>query len=120
MQNPHADIIEKFKKEGKIEYSSQNDDADAIDEDEDKEKERKKRLSKRTVATDEKEYDTAFCTPSTCARVVCNITHLAKEQEVSVTFKSVVWMQTIKKVSTFYYSPTEILGDGEGGRPSPS
>ena len=67
----------------------------------------KYRRSKRS--SDDDEFK-PFCTAETCTRVVCNVKHLAKEQEISMTFKSVVWIETIKKV---WHDSNSDVDDGD-------
>lgn len=45
-------------------------------------------------------HDEHFCTKDTCATIECTIKTLPKDHEVTVTFRSLVWMKTIKKVSS--------------------
>lgn len=40
-----------------------------------------------------------FCSTSSCTKIACTIGRLAKNEEVSVVFPSIVWVKTIQKVS---------------------
>lgn len=83
------------------EYDEMNAD-DEEDNDYVDKKPNKNHRSKRHVI-DESESSKDFCSLYICATLVCNIRHLAKEQEVSVTLKSLVWINTIKKVKLNAY-----------------
>lgn len=108
IQTKYNAKVNKIQNEKKLplHHSSQDDqyeedeqDEEEGDEDDDQfedEEEKPIRVNHRTRRQSESER--RFCSSVDCLRVVCSIRRLSANEEVSVTFQSVVWVKTIRKV----------------------
>lgn len=73
--------------------------ADDDDDDEEyEEEEPKKTHHRRTRQASNGFEDNHLCSSTECAKIQCYIKHLSRDEEVSVTFSSVVWVKTLQKV----------------------
>lgn len=80
------------------EDETENEEDDVEDDETYDEEESRKPRQRKTRQAENGFGDSSFCSSAECIRVQCTIKRLSRDQEVSVTFPSIVWVKTIQKV----------------------